>query len=302
VPSSVGGQVVATIGGETVDRWPTDSSGEIDRWVDVPDRLLQRYTTLAVQVNIAGDTGSCGQFQPVTLTIDGDSAITSSAATPPVPSGFQSMPQALMPRVQIGINDDIFGDTQRAVQIMTGLQRLSALPIDTAVMPLQQAIDSGNPAVLISPEGWPFDKVKLPIAPPDAVSTTLDAIDDDGNPTTLTLDPALRFASLQTVVDGNRSLLVATSTGAPEQLDELLRWLGRDVQRWSAVNGVALISVAERDPVTITVPDAVAAPAEAATQSTSSAQWWAIIGGLLAIVLVVTVVLVLRDRRSARTG
>lgn len=303
LPGDIGGQLLATIAGETVDQWPADPSGRIDRWVDVPDRLLQRYTTLAVQVNISGNTGACGEFQPITLTIDGDSAITSSPAVPPVPSGFQSMPQALMPRVQIGINDDIFGDTYRAVQIMTGLQRLSALPIDTAVMPLRQAIDSGNPAVLISPGGWPFSEVKLPVSPPDAVSMTLDALDDDGNPTTLTLDPSLRFASLQTVFDGKRSLLVATSTGAPEQLDELLRYLGRDVQRWAAVNGVALVSVAGRDPVTVTMPDSVAAPAVAApAHGISTSDGWWMVGGLLGAVLVVTVLLVMRERRSTRDG
>lgn len=52
------------------------------------------------------------------------------------------MPQSLMPRVQVGIGSDVFADTVRAVYIIVGMQRLSALPLDTAVMPLQAAIDS----------------------------------------------------------------------------------------------------------------------------------------------------------------
>jgi hypothetical protein len=302
LPTSIGGQLVATVAGETVDRWPADPSGVVDRWVTVPDRILQRYTTLDVQVNISGNTGRCGEFQPITLTIDGESAVQSVPAKPPVPVGFQSMPQALMPRVQIGIGDGVFGDTVRAVQIMTGLQRLSSLPIDTEVMPLQQAIDSPNPAVLISPEGWNQDPVRLPLWAPGAVPTTVNALDDDGNPTTLTLLPGLRFGSLQAVFDGHRSVLVATSNGAPEQLDDLLRWLGSDERRWSDIDGVALLSVPGRDPVTVSAPETTANAPEKVTDE-STAKWWWIGGVFLAVVALVTVWLVWRDRRrAARDG
>lgn len=135
LPAAIGGQLVASIAGEVIDRWPADASGTVDRWVDVPDRLLQRYTSLGLRLDIAGDTGRCGEFQPLTLTIDGDSPVLSSPAEPPVPGGFQSIPQSLMPRAAVGV-DGGFDDTRRAVAIMTGLQRLSALPIDTEVMPV----------------------------------------------------------------------------------------------------------------------------------------------------------------------
>ena len=55
-----------------------------------------------------------------------------------------------MPKVQVGIEPRSFGDTVRAVEIMVGLQRISAIPIDTVVTGVQQAIDSPNPAVLIA--------------------------------------------------------------------------------------------------------------------------------------------------------
>ncbi len=300
LPNSIGGQLVATIAGETIARWSADATGVIDRWVDIPDRLLQRYTTLAVQVNISGNTGRCGEFQPITLTIDGESAVRSEPAQPPAPVGFQSLPQSLMPRVLIGINDDRFGDTVRAVQIMTGLQRLSSLPIDTSVVPLKEAVASSNPAVLISPEGWNDPAVKLPVSAPDAVPMTLNAFDDDGKATTLTLEPALKFGSLQVVFDGRRSVLVASSNGAPAQLDELLKWLGTDERRWSVVDGVALVSVAGRPPVTVTAPERTA-DAESAS-GTPIAFWWWIGGAMLAVVLVLTIWLRIRERRRTKDG
>src|SRR6185503_17281852 len=89
LPSTVGGQVVVSVGGETIDRWAADSSGAIDRWVSIPQPKLQRHTNLSVAVDIAGNTGQCGEFQPVTLTIDGATAIDSTPADPPEPAGFQ---------------------------------------------------------------------------------------------------------------------------------------------------------------------------------------------------------------------
>ena len=158
LPSTVGGQIVVSVGGETIDRWSTDSNGAIDRWVTVSQSVLQRYTNLSVAVDIAGNTGQCGEFQPVTLTIDGATTIESSAADSPEPAGFQSIPQALMPKVQVGIEPESFADTARAVSILEGLQRLSGSRIDTEVVPLANAIDSDSPAVLISPDGWDNDR------------------------------------------------------------------------------------------------------------------------------------------------
>ncbi|WKG04778.1 hypothetical protein [Mycolicibacterium sp. HK-90] len=282
LPESIGGRLVATIGDETVDRWDTDSAGGIDRWVDVPDRLLQRYTSLRVKLEIAGNTGRCGEFQPITLTIDGASEVSSKPAAPPIPFGFQSMPQSLMPRVQIGIGDtDTYADTARAATIAVGLQRLSGLPLDTAVVGLQEAMDSQHPAVLISANGWDNPEIRLPVLAPHAIPMVMDVVDDSGKPTTLTLEPSLKFGSLQTVFDGNRSLLVATSAGAPDQLDELLRWLAADRQRSVNLNGVAVISVPGRDPVTVLdTRDRTTALGDE-TPSTPQAWWYA--GGIVAL-------------------
>lgn len=298
VPDNIGAQLVALAGGETIDRWSADANGRIDRWVAIPDRLLQRYTNLNVAVNISGNTGRCSEFQPITLTIDGDSVVQSGPAKPPIPAGFQSMPQAMMPRVQIGIGEDGFADTVRAVSIMTGLQRLSALPIDTALMGLQQALDSRNPAMLIAAGGWDRRDVTLPVSTGDG-DLTVDGVGDDGEATTLSLTPAVRFGSLQTVFDGERSLLIATSNGAAGQLDELLRWLNDDPQRWSSLDGAAVIAAPGRDPVT--VPTAVE-PAMAAVGSDDGKWVWWLGAGLIAVAGTGAVLILLRARRKPRAG
>lgn len=294
LPSSVGGQLVAAIGGETIDRWPTDNAGIIDRWVDVPDRLLHRYTNLGVAINITGNTGRCGEFQPITLTIDGDSPVESKLAKPPLPGGFQALPQALMPRVEIGIGD-VFDDTRRAVAILVGLQRLSALPIDTVVTSLEGAIASSNPAVLVDADGWADDRITLPVNGNSAGDIVVEDVDGTGEQGKLTLDPALRFASLQTMYDAKRTLLIATSNNSPDQLDVLLGWLDSDVERWSRLTGNALVAAPGHDPVLVATANQD--PPASPTQR-PALLWWGIGAGVVAVVAIAAGLITLRSRRS----
>lgn len=296
LPTTMGGQVVVMIGKTIIDKWAPDSAGIIDRWVDIPDTMLRRYTTITVAVDITGNTGRCGEFQPLTLTIDDDTGIQSSPANPPVPPGFQSLPQALMPHVQVGIGDNGFADTGRAIAIITGLQRASAMPIETTVVSVSEALSGSTPAIVISADGWNHPDIKLPVSGGSDQVQTINGFDNDGNSATLTLTPGYRFGSLQTVVDGNRSLLVATSTGVPGQLDGLLAWLNADVQRWNRLDAVAVVAPPDRAPVMIAAPKNQAASGTAAEHSDRT--WWYAAAGIgTAAVVVAAGVIFLRARR-----
>jgi hypothetical protein len=297
LPPGIGGELVASVGGQTIDHWATDSSGSIDRWVQVPDGMLQRYTNLIVAMNISGNTGRCGEFQPFTLTIDGESAVTSVAANPPLPHGFQSLPQAFLPRVAVGVDDHSFADAARAVTIMAGLQRLSALPMDTAVMSVQDAIAAKDPAVLVAASGWSDERITLPVASSGAGELQLTST-DGGEPQSVTLEPSVEYGSLQTVFDGHRTILVATSTGEPKQLDALLDWLNADARRWARLSGDAVLSVPDRDPFTVTA-NPPAAQDDVALQSGSPSVWW-IASALGAGLLVAAALLVLRLRHRSQ--
>jgi hypothetical protein len=258
------------VGGSLVDHWPTDASGSIDRWVNVPNDRLTRFTNLDVAVDLSGNTGVCGEFQPVKLVIDGATVVESNAANPPLPPGFQSLPQALMPRLEVGIEVGSSADTSRAVAVVEGLQRLSSLPIDTEVKPLADAVGASGPALLISADGWSDGHVKLPVSAGGGGELNVEPV-GGGDSSTLTLDPGLRFGSLQTVVDGGRTVLVATSNGAAAQLDSLLAWLDADSRRWSKLNGAAIIQAPDRPPVTF----AAAPPVEPdVAKSNSHSRWW----------------------------
>jgi hypothetical protein len=285
---------------ETIERWPAEAAGTIDRTLTIPDRLLKRFTSLEVAVRTTGNPGPCGDHLPILLRIDGSSAITVQRADPPVPQGFQSLPQALMPRVQIGVGPDAFGDTVRAAQIMVGLQRSSGVPLLVDVTGLDQAIASADPAILISADGWKDKPIALPFSV-DQGRVDLTGVDAQGQSVTLNLDPAKGFGSLQTVFDGQRTVLIATSTGGPGQLDDLLRYLAAQPGRWSGLDGRAIVSVPGVEPITIPSPRVDLSETPPTTQGTASEEaswfWWAV-GGVAAVAAVGALSILVRARRS----
>ena len=279
LPDSLGGEVAIMVDGRTIQHWPSAEDGLIDQWIDIPDRLLRRTTRVELTVRTTGYVGGCGDYSPITLRIDDDTELHTERATAPILQGFQSLPQSLTPTVQIGLGDDAFGDTVRASKIMAGLQRSSSAPLKTTVTGLQQAIDSGKPAVLISSGGWDTSKVPLPFSV-DQGRVEVMSRDADGKNTTLILDRDIRYGSLQTVFDGKRTLLIASSNGAPAQLDAALEWLASKRGRWSGLDGRAVISIAGKDPFTILNPSIELA--EPVSESGASLRWWLIGGGLIA--------------------
>lgn len=308
-PGNIAGQIAVAIGPETIDHWPTDGHGTIDRWIDVPDRLLQRYTNIGLVLDVASNVGHCGDFytagpgsQLLTLNINGDSTIATDPAAPPVPDGLQSVPQVLLPRVQVGIAEHSFIDTVRALDILVGLQRISSIPIDTTVSSVKQAVDSSNPALVISADGWNQSDVTLPVSAGPSGPITVSATGSGDKPTKITLDPVLRFASLQAVFNRGRSLLIATSNGAPGQLDELIRWLkGDNNKHWQRLRGVAMLSVPGQDPVTVDHPPlAAGAPGGGSGGGHSNLDWlWWFGAGWVAVAIVGAGVILWRVRRES---
>ena len=267
-PAGVGARLTASVNGEVIDSWGTGPDTTIDHWIDIPDRLVTRYTYLVVGMDTSGNTGRCGEYRPIKLTVDGSTVVESTTASPPIPPGFGSLPQALMPRMQVGLTPGNFADTGRAIQIVVGLQRLSVVPLLTKVMPVDEALASEEPAILISADGWKYDSVTLPVSSRDR-SLTLVGLGKDDAETTLTLNKDIRFGSLQTVFDGRRSLLVATSNGAPAQLDDLLRRLSSDPRGWSALRGSAVVAIEGSEPQMVPdrTPVSVYGPAPSESQT-----------------------------------
>ncbi|ORB24146.1 hypothetical protein [Mycolicibacterium parafortuitum] len=297
LPTTISGRLAALVDGRAVDQWNVDQTGVIDRWIAVPDDALTRFTSITVALDITGNTGRCGEFQPLTLMIDDISPVDSTRADPPQPMGFQSLPQAMMPNVQIGLGTDAFADTSRAVKLVMGLQRVSAMPFNTTVVSADEALAGTEPAIMIAADEWSHPDVHLPVGGGGDQVDTIEGFDDDSNEATLTLQPGFRFGSLQTVFDGDRELLIATSTNAPQLLDGLLDWLNEDIRRWTSLNGIAILAPPERAPVIVAAPntpqDAIATPPAKGPGKT----WWYVGGAVFAALALALLVMLLHSRR-----
>lgn len=297
LPENFGGEATITVDGQVLDRWEATGDGIIDRGVTIPARLIGRSVNLVVAVRATGNPGHCGDHLPIAVRIDSTtSEVLVANANPPVPQGFQSFPQALMPVIDFGIGDEAFADTARAVQIAVGLQRLSSVPLMVEVTSIKEAINDGGSAVLISSGGWDEPSLELPFTVAGG-KISVQGMNPDGDPLTMNLEPETKFGSLQTVFDGKRSLMIATSNDAPWQLDSLLKWLDGS-GRWSGLNGRAIISVPDGPPLTVPNPPIrESAQAEADANSGQDWFWWAA-GGIAAIASVGALLILLRARRS----
>lgn len=288
LPSTWNGRLSVRVADREIDSWPVTGDGAIDRWIDLPDNLLDRVTTMMVTLEAVGEQAGCGLERPVSLVIDDSSEVTQHPAGYPMPAGFAALPQALLPDVRFGLTKIDMPDARRAIAIAVGLQRLTNVPLQPQVVAFDAAAAAPLPAVLIAADGGVPDSIGLPLRQVEQGELQL-AVPEVRGPTTLTIRPGIAFGSLQTVSDGRRTLLVATSTGVPEQLDGILAWLDEDVLRWQQLRGDVLFKTVDRPPVMVTIAiDTVTPTTEHASHSLKFASYGA--AAILAVAAAAVVV------------
>ncbi|WP_067655334.1 cellulose biosynthesis cyclic di-GMP-binding regulatory protein BcsB [Nocardia harenae] len=291
LPEVANGQLVVNIGDSPLASWPLDGSGRIDRWIDVPDRLLGRFTEVVVGLQVAG-TALCEAAQPITLTLDPESTVTSELLVPPVPGGFEALPQALMPVVQVGLSAGTLADANRALGLLAGVQRMTLTPLRPELVPLDAALASDRPAVLIAADGGLPDSLDLPLT---VTGPTVTVADPGGGPAQRVDLTGQRLGSLQAAWSGDRMVLVATSTGDPAAADRVLDWLRAEPDRWYGLRGGVLVQTGDREPVLLQEPAAPAVERPADDHTTVLVAGAVLLGiGLIGAV----VVLLARARRN----
>ncbi|MGW5381754.1 hypothetical protein [Nocardia sp. NPDC003963] len=247
LPPSQAGLLTVTADNRELTSWAADPTGQIDRWIDIPDDVLRRSTTVNVTLRTTGDTGRCGTDQPLTLTILPSSEVTGESTPGGPPQGFQALPQSLLPVFDIATTTGGFDDLDRAVAVVAGLQSLTTTRLDPHWTPVADAVGSTRPTVLIAADGELPAGISPPLNKTD--DTRIALTDRTGTVTQLQLSPGLRFASLQSYYDDGRQLLVATSNAGPGELNRTLDRLATEPGGWSSLSGDVLFTAAGREPV-----------------------------------------------------
>lgn len=292
--TGVAGSIHVAVGERDLDVRAADSSGVVDTWVDVPADSVERVTSVDVILRTTGNGDACSTGGALTLTIDSGTTVTTSGGTPDT-RGFASVPQSLMPAVDVALAQQTFANTARAITVLTGLQRLSARPLIPTVVPFDDVAGSSEPAVVVAPDGLAAfgpaaEDLRLPLGTTGTTVLTLSGEDGDAR---VTVDSSAPFASLQVLRQNDRSVVVATST-ASTQLDGLLAWLADDARRWDGLRGDVLFGTAAREPVSLSSVRESAAPAAVASGSTAPTAVWSVlvIGGIALVVGLIAAALV----------
>lgn len=263
-PDGRSGLVVVEAGGTILESWVADQSGTLDRTVTIPGHLLGRYTEVTVSLQTAGQGAACGVAQPLTMVISGSTSLRVTEPASPAPRGFESVPQALMPRVHVATASTSLADVARAVTILAELQRLSDLPLRSEWVSVDDLLAGDAPGILVATGGVP-EGVTLPLDLTAGRSLEVMSRDRD-TPSTVRFYEDVDFASLQVVEDGDRAMVVASTTSGPGELDRTLDWLGADPDRWQTLRGNVLFTAPGRDPAAFSTTEALlTAPAESET-------------------------------------
>lgn len=288
------GSVVVSVDDATVAVFPTENTGVLDRWIDIPNSALGRVTTL--DVTVSSGQGSCGGFVP-TVTIDGSSVVESTNSTPAAPLGFGSLPQALMPQVNVALSENNFADAARAVSILGGLQAMSTRALLPRVVSVDEALMGSDPAIVVAADGALPDSVSLPLSSTGA--TTFSTADSGA----LTVDASVPYGTVQvTTNEHDAALVVASSNAAPEQLDGLLASLDSDPKGWFGLSGDIVFGATGVGPLSLSSSE-LAGPASDVSTDSESSRWPAVlVGGVLLLVGIIAAVTIwLRLRRSDRS-
>lgn len=303
------GSLTATIGDRTLAVWTADDTGRLDQWIDIPNAELDRITTLDVTVSRSseGSGSACGAQSASTVTIDGASVIESSDSASPVPLGFGSLPQALTPRVGVALAENSFVNTVRAVSLVNGLQRMSTRLMQPHVVEVDEALNGTEPAIVIAPDGNLPDTLELPVSSNGAATLSVTATDTSGSETLLTLDTAVPFGTVQVASNPNgAALMVASSNGAPAQLDDLIAWLDAGTNRWFGLSGDVLFGTPGAEPLTLSSNDLTGPQTDTAAQSQTSNKLVVFFAGVGVVLilsgLIVAAIIVVRSRRRSQRG
>lgn len=314
LPADTPGELTVAVNGTVVDRVSTTedkrlAAGTLDREVSIPDDILTRYSTVTVTVAGSG-TQNCGTTAPLTLRIDRDSVVDSTEADAPtgLTHGFQALPQAFMPEVDVALTTGDVPDVNRAAQILAGLQSVAGTRFRPMVADLEGVVDSDRPALIIDADGTATagmaDDLDLPVRFSDGVLSVDGA--QAGTDTS--------FGALQTSWDPehHRMRVVAHSTGDPALLDRLLGSLGDETDTgqgtgYSRLTGTAVAQQATGDPREVGVPGPGTHrdPDGSDSSDSSGIGTSAVIAGIAAAVALVALLLAvpgIRSRTLGRTG
>lgn len=220
------------------------AGGSFDRWIALPDGLLQRDNTLTLRIVYTPPGGECRVgVHPLTVFIEGASYFQFQRGTH-LPSGFERLPQGLLPAFTVGLDPLNLETMEAAAQLIAALQRTTRTALVPQVRSWEETLTTPGPLLLIALDP---EKV-LPLRPP-LDPRPFRVIDVDGRER-FRMEIGQSFAVLQAFTDGEREILLLTRRGGRpdlrglgQALDPALGWYGLSGDVWIWPDGALPIAM-----------------------------------------------------------
>ncbi|MGN0123269.1 MAG: hypothetical protein ACI38R_08560, partial [Rhodococcus sp. (in: high G+C Gram-positive bacteria)] len=176
-------------------------------------------------------------------------------------------------------------DVGRAVELVAGLQSLTTRPLDPTWVSIDDALTSSAPALVVAANGVLPERLQSELPLVRTEDRRFEVRNADGESTSLTFGTEVDFASLQVVRDDGRTVLVATSTDVPEELDRTIDWLSAEPGRWFELDGSVLFTAPDRDPIALVDPQTQDRDVDAASSGTNSTVTAVVVAGVALLVV-----------------
>ncbi len=297
-PVEAGAKATASVSvnGDVLGEAELTPSGKVTLPITIPGALVSRSTTVSLALTYFPAGFSCGSTgRTMTFTVDPRSTVIPTFAGGGH-GGFTALPQALFPSFQVAFDKATAARLTAAVQTICGLQRITPVGLNLAVVPMSTALADHVPVLVVSAT----PSVQKALDPPLKAGGRIHY--DVSGTTNGTVAMSAAVASLQVFDQTSqaRTVMLVTTTGSWTLPGRLFSWLGDTPTKWAGLNGDVLAAGTKGTPADLTVrvsgTGVLAAPQQSRTTT--------IVLGVVALFLVALVLLaiwaLLRRRRNLR--
>lgn len=272
-------------------------SGLLDARFVLPGDLAGSMAGLEYRVAYEPAPGACNpRTVPLRFEIDPSSTLT-VVGGPVQMGGFSALPVGFAPTFQVALQAPTTQFLSRAATVVAAVGRLTSEELRPHLVPLDQAVRSGSGALIVA------DSAALnasPLDPPLNAEEQNRVTASLAGRSKVTLDVPDGLGSLQAFAQGNRTVVLVTTTGDWALADRTLAYLDSQPKGWRDLSGDVVVTGPNGESKDL----AIRAQGPALQLVDAGANWvpWVVIGSVAAVAIAIGLLTVTVVRRRRHSG
>jgi hypothetical protein len=259
----------------------------------IPATSIGRSLGLELQVQYFGSVGHCAELPPITVAVSPSSGFTFTHGQGQQ-SGFQALPQMLMPSVRVVLSQPkSFTQFTDAAMVLAGAQRMTPVTLGVSYNGSTTLPAGTGPTVVVAESGTTLGDSLTPTA-----LTTGNVQFSHGNSVTnVSVGAKQAFLTAGSRTNGGSVLALLYPADDANIGSSLLNALGNNEQRWSNLTGDTAVLTANHQIATAQVGLTTDITTAAVAKSWLDYKWvWAFLGAALVGLILIMI------RFSRRVG